>query len=319
MSEAATLGRTEWRASAAPFTATAFIGASLIFLVQPMFARMATPLLGGAPAVWNVSLVCFQAALLLGYAYAHLLQRISTVRTQVLVHAIVLVLGFLCLPLRISGIMGPPPAEGVQVWLLATFAVSIAPPFAALAATAPLIQAWYARSGFNDAADPYHLYAASNIGSLIGLAAYPLLIEPFSALADQSTGWMFGYVVLAIVLLYSGWSITRGRVETPIAMAEGKASAAPSWRERAMWLALSFVPVEPARRRHQPYHHRRRRSALPVGAAADDLPAHLRARLREEADDPARIHSGRRPARRRLRAAYGFQRRAEQHRPHAWG
>lgn len=227
---------------AEPFIAASFLGAGLIFLVQPMFARMATPLLGGAPAVWNVSLVCFQAALLAGYAYAHLLQRLSSIKTQVMVHAFVLVAGYLCLPLRMSDIMGPPPADGVQLWLIGTFAVSIAPPFAALSATAPLIQAWYARSGLKDAADPYHLYAASNLGSLIGLAAYPLVIEPFAALADQSTGWMIGYVLLACVLMVSGWSITRGPAEFAIPAAAPGKEAAPTWGRRAMWLALAFAP-----------------------------------------------------------------------------
>jgi hypothetical protein len=245
MSEAAALGRMA-RVSPAPFIATAFIGASLIFLVQPMFARMATPLLGGAPAVWNVSLVCFQAALLAGYAYAHALSRLASLRAQVLIHAVVLTAGFLCLPLRMSGLFGAPPADPPALWLIGTFAVSIAPPFAALSATAPLIQAWYARSGLSDAADPYHLYAASNIGSLAGLAAYPLLIEPFTALADQSQGWSVGYALLAAILLYSGWSIVQsGRRNA--AAGEGAAPAAasaspPAWREKLIWLALSFAP-----------------------------------------------------------------------------
>lgn len=237
------LGRRSLAVSSVPFTAASFIGAALIFLVQPMFARMATPLLGGTPAVWNVSLVCFQAALLAGYAYAHLLQRIGSVRTQILIHAIILVAGFACLPLRISGIMGEPSIDNPTFWLIGTFAVSIAPPFAALAATAPLIQAWYARSGLSDASDPYHLYAASNIGSLVGLAAYPLLIEPFTALADQTGGWAVGYVVLAAVLLFSGWSIIRVSANSATVQAVGVATkAAPAWREKLVWLALSFVP-----------------------------------------------------------------------------
>ncbi len=241
MSEAAAaLGRMA-RVSAAPFIATAFIGASLIFLVQPMFARMATPLLGGAPAVWNVSLVCFQAALLAGYAYAHALSRLASLKAQVLIHAVVLTAGFLCLPLRMSGVMGEPPADAPALWLIGTFAVSIAPPFAALSATAPLIQAWYARSGLSDAADPYHLYAASNIGSLAGLAAYPLLIEPFTALADQSQGWSVGYALLAAILLFSGWSIVQAGIKSNAAAAHA-ATPAPAWRERLIWLALSFAP-----------------------------------------------------------------------------
>jgi len=241
MSEAATLGRMA-RISAAPFIATAFIGASLIFLVQPMFARMATPLLGGAPAVWNVSLVCFQAALLLGYAYAHALSRLSSLKAQVLIHAVVLTAGFLCLPLRMSGLMGEPPADAPALWLIGTFAVSIAPPFAALSATAPLIQAWYARSGLSDAQDPYHLYAASNIGSLAGLAAYPLLIEPFTAIADQSQGWSVGYALLAAILLFSGWSIVQAGIKAGVSPAQASAAQAPAWREKLIWLALSFAP-----------------------------------------------------------------------------
>ncbi|MEQ1784739.1 MAG: hypothetical protein ABMA14_25610, partial [Hyphomonadaceae bacterium] len=237
------LGRRSLAVSSVPFTAASFIGAALIFLVQPIFARMATPLLGGTPAVWNVSLVCFQAALLLGYGYAHLLQKISSVRTQIMVHALVLMIGFVCLPLRISGIMGAPSVDNPTLWLMGTFAVSIAPPFAALAATAPLIQAWYARSGLSDAADPYHLYAASNIGSLVGLAAYPLLIEPFTALADQTGGWAVGYLVLAAVLLFSGWSIVRvSAAAKPVEMIGAESKAAPALREKLVWLALSFVP-----------------------------------------------------------------------------
>jgi hypothetical protein len=219
------------------------MGAALIFLVQPMFARMATPLLGGAPAVWNVSLVCFQAALLAGYAYAHALSRLKSGRLQLIIHAVVLLIGFACLPLHMSGAMGEPDANNPVWWLIGTFVISIAPPFAALSATAPLIQHWYAKSGLSDAADPYHLYAASNLGSLLGLAAYPLLVEPFAPLADQASFWTLGYGALALVLLYAGWTVSRPRTDAA-SEASRPAEAAPAitWRERAMWLALSFAP-----------------------------------------------------------------------------
>jgi hypothetical protein len=238
MADGITLGRVA-RAGAAPFIATSFLGAALIFLVQPMFARMATPLLGGAPAVWNVSLVCFQAALLAGYAYAHLLSRLKSGRVQLIIHALVLVLGFACLPLRMTDVMGEPDANNPVWWLVGTFAISIAPPFAALSATAPLVQHWYAKSGLPDAADPYHLYAASNLGSLIGLAAYPLLIEPFAPLATQSFGWMAGYAVAALGLLYAGWTVGAHTASGGEARAAG---AAPTWKQRLLWLALAFVP-----------------------------------------------------------------------------
>jgi hypothetical protein len=243
MTDGITLGRLS-RVSAAPFMAASLLGAALIFLVQPMFARMATPLLGGAPAVWNVSLVCFQAALLAGYAYAHLLSRLSSGRLQMLIHAAVLVAGFACLPLRISDVMGEPDTTNPVFWLIGTFAISIAPPFAALSATAPLVQHWYAKSGLPDSADPYHLYAASNIGSLAGLAAYPLLIEPFAPLATQTGGWMAGYVLLAAVLLFAGWSVSALRIASPVLSAATENTDAPpiTWTQRLMWLALSFAP-----------------------------------------------------------------------------
>jgi hypothetical protein len=233
--------RTASRAiSPAPFVGAAFLGAALIFLVQPMFARMATPLLGGAPSVWNVSLVCFQAALLGGYAYAHLLARLRSIRLQVMIHAMVVLVGLLCLPLQLSGMLGAPDPARPALWLIGEFTLSIALPFAALSATAPLSQHWYARSGLADAADPYHLYAASNLGSLIGLAAYPLLIEPFSPLAAQSQMWSLGYVVLGLMLLAAGWSTTSRTA--PQAAPAARTSAAPSQRERLIWLALSFAP-----------------------------------------------------------------------------
>ena len=117
------------RRGAGPFAATVFLSAALVFLVQPMFARMATPLLGGSPNVWNVSLVCFQAALLVGYAYAHLLSRlVNGVRKQVIVHGALLALSALVLPFDLTGMLGEPAPARPVIWLIGVFALSIAPP-----------------------------------------------------------------------------------------------------------------------------------------------------------------------------------------------
>ena len=98
---------------ASPYIAAVFLSAALVFLVQPMFAKMATPLLGGAPNVWNVSLVCFQAALLLGYAYAHLLNHfVASLRRQIAIHAGLLLLAALVLPFQLSTALGDPVAHG---------------------------------------------------------------------------------------------------------------------------------------------------------------------------------------------------------------
>lgn len=237
----------------APFAVTVFLSAALVFLVQPMFARMATPLLGGSPNVWNVSLVCFQAALLAGYAYAHLLTHlVRTVRTQVMVHGALLLVAALVLPFELTGLFGSPDPARPALWLIGVFAVSIAPPFAIISATAPLIQAWYARTGREDAHDPYHLYAASNAGSLLGLAAYPLLLEPLAPLAGQTMAWSAGYGVLVVMLIGCGFLTMRTPRQGEALMAAGDDGAAAKsgaplagaalWRQRLWWLVLAFVP-----------------------------------------------------------------------------
>ena len=168
------------------FVVAVFTSAALIFSVQPMMAKLLLPLLGGTQAVWNVSLAFFQAALLVGYAYAHLLQKLSF-RRQLATHLVALVLAAIVLPLRITTLMGEPRPDLPALWLVGALALSIGLPFAILSATAPLIQAWRARA-VNDGKEPYALYAASNLGSLIALLAYPILIEPVLTLGVQRYG-----------------------------------------------------------------------------------------------------------------------------------
>lgn len=229
-----------------PFIVTVFLSATLVFLVQPMFARMATPLLGGSPNVWNVSLVCFQAALLAGYAYAHLSTHfLKTVKSQVILHGVLLVLCALVLPFQLTGMFGAPDPSRPALWLILTFGVSIAPPFAIISATAPLIQAWYARTGRPDAHDPYHLYAASNAGSLLGLAAYPILMEPLAPLATQAGLWSMGYGVLALCLIACGLLAARAPqtvVAVPAVTDIKPETPAHIWRQRLWWVTLAFVP-----------------------------------------------------------------------------
>lgn len=230
-----------------PYVATVFLSAALVFLVQPMFAKMATPLLGGSPNVWNVSLVCFQAALLLGYGYAHALNHfVNSVRTQVMIHGALLVLAGLVLPFQLTGMLGDPDPTQPTAWLIGVFALSIAPPFAVISATAPLIQAWYSRSGREDAHDPYHLYGASNIGSLLGLAAYPLVLEPLLPLASQGQAWTMGYGLLAVLLILSGLLSTsqHGAPAVTVAATSPTSRTAPVsvWRQRLWWVTLAFIP-----------------------------------------------------------------------------
>ena len=215
-----------------------FVSAALVFLVQPMIARMILPLLGGSPAVWNASMVFFQAALLLGYAYAHALQKVRSVRTQALIHLAVLAAAAAFLPLEVTQRLGSPPSEAPAMWLLGVLALSVGAPFAVLSATAPLLQAWYAhgRRG-EERSNPYVLYAASNLGSLLALLAYPVAVEPGLALDDQGLAWSAGYVVFALLALTVALGVGGERRE-----AAGTVAGGGSWRERLTWIGLAALP-----------------------------------------------------------------------------
>ncbi len=240
------------RITAPLFVAALFASASLIFALQPLFARMVTPLLGGSPAVWNTSMVFFQTALLVGYFYAHTLQRLRTLRQQVIVHTVALLAACVVLPLAPTTLFGTPNVEQPTLWLLGVLSVSVGAPYIVASATAPLLQAWYARTGRHDAADPYFLYGASNLGSLLGLIAYPLVVEPLVGVRGQSVGWSFMYVLVAMLVLASGAvAIVASRRATANASDKGSANVtAPEtetprhtgWRERLFWIAAAAVP-----------------------------------------------------------------------------
>jgi spermidine synthase len=226
------------------FAGVIFSSAALVFLVEPMIAKLVLPLLGGSPAVWNTSLAFFQAALLVGYAYAHLLQRIRSVRRQALIHIVVLLAAGAVLPLRVSRVLGDPQSLPPALWLTGVLALSIGAPFAALSATAPLLQAWYARlrAGRPDADNPYVLYAASNLGSLLALLAYPVLAEPLLRLRTQTLAWSLGYAIFVLLIATLARTVWRlgedGRDARPSAL-----TASPTtWTERFTWLALAAIP-----------------------------------------------------------------------------
>jgi hypothetical protein len=226
------------------FALAIFTSAALVFVVQPMVTKLVLPMLGGSPAVWNTAMVFFQAALLAGYAYAHVLQRLSSMRAQMAVHLALLLLAALFLPLRINGLLGDPSPEAPIGWLLATLALSVGAPFAVLSATAPLLQAWYARvrAGHADGKNPYVLYAASNLGSFLALLAYPVLIEPLATLSGQRAGWSGGYaafMLMVVALAAVAWR--RGHVG--VTNVEPLPVSAPiAWREKAVLVLLAAAP-----------------------------------------------------------------------------
>ncbi len=162
------------RSEAALFSLTLFLSAALLFTVEPMFAKMVLPRLGGAPAVWNACLVFYQAALLAGYLYAHLSLKWLGPRRQAVLHLALLGLAWIVLPIRVAQGWLPPATTFPAPWLWMLLAVSLGLPFLAVSASAPMLQAWFARTRRPAGRDPYFLYAASNLGSLLALLAYPL-------------------------------------------------------------------------------------------------------------------------------------------------
>lgn len=224
------------------FAGTLFTSAALLFWIQPLFAKMTMPLLGGTPAVWTTAMVFFQATLLAAYGYAHWLTRALALRSQFLVHAAVLALASLSLPIAVRWPFDPAGQPIVQ--FLCVLGVSIGLPFFAVAATAPLLQRWFSRTGHESSADPYYLYGASNLGSVLALIGFPFVMEPLLRLAQQSALWTMGYATLSVLILCCGYTaVTRaGNEEPPLALPARAGTAAGNWRERARWVLLAAVP-----------------------------------------------------------------------------
>lgn len=238
------------------FAITLALNALLLFLAQPMIARMLLPYLGGTPAVWNTCMVFFQTALLAGYAYSHAATTRLGVRRHTVPHLALLLAAAFVFPIEISQASvqalsgGTPPAY----WLLRSLLLTAGLPFFMLATGAPLLQRWFSTTNHKAGNDPYFLYSASNLGSLIGLLSYPLLLEPNLRLREQSRLWAAGYMVL--VVLISLCAIARWRAgkspddKSEEAPAHGmledergqEAEGLITWSRRLRWALLSFVP-----------------------------------------------------------------------------
>jgi hypothetical protein len=226
-----------------PLVGTAiFLSAALLFSVQPMFTKMVLPQFGGAPSVWSVAIVFFQAALLAGYAYAHWLTRYARTTAAAVIHVAVMIAACLVLPVSIAAGWSRPPPGLEALWLIISCLASIGLPFFALAANGPLLQAWLARSDHPAAANPYFLYVASNLGSVLALLSYPVLIEPFVRLGRQTHYWAVSfYLLLALIAGCAGVMLWRGGIRATITF-NSAADISPTWRDKAWWAAFAAVP-----------------------------------------------------------------------------
>ncbi|HSU12502.1 fused MFS/spermidine synthase [Longimicrobium sp.] len=232
------------------FTASIFTSAFLLFLVQPMFSRFVLPLLGGTPAVWNTCMLFFQAALLGGYLYAHVGAQKLGVRRQAAVHVVLLAVAALLLPISVAG-AAPRGGQEPIAWLLLLMLTTVGLPFLVLSATGPMLQKWFAETGHPRAANPYWLYAASNLGSMLALLGYPFLMEPRLRLMEQSRAWAVGYGVLAVLVVLSAVALWRlspaaDPASTVPAGAGASIDAAATTpvaaRERLIWIGLAAIP-----------------------------------------------------------------------------
>ncbi len=182
------------------FAATMFASATLLFFVQPMIGKMILPRLGGTPAVWNTCMVFFQAVLLLGYGYTHFVSTRLPRRTQLILQAILLATPFAFLPFSLKD--WAPPGESNPIFsVLTILGIVVGVPFFVVSTTAPLLQKWFAFTGHPSSNDPYFLYGASNLGSMLALVSYPLAMEPYFSLEPQTWIWTSGYGLFALLVL----------------------------------------------------------------------------------------------------------------------
>jgi hypothetical protein len=220
------------------FPSVVFLSAFLLFLIEPLFAKLILPRFGGAAAVWAACLVFFQCALLLGYLYADLTSRRLSPLQQAQLHIALLVLALLFVPItpHFSQLYraGGDPASSILLLLT----VSIGLPFVLLSATSPLAQVWYARTSAQR--EPYYLFALSNLASLLALLSYPLLIEPHIAAHRQATLWSALFVIFVLLCAAAAWFARTGGLPPSSAQSpQNETAVAPTLRERLLWLGLA--------------------------------------------------------------------------------
>lgn len=211
-----------------------FLSASLLFIVQPMVAKVLLPVYGGTPSVWTVCVLFFQALLLVAYAYAWLLNRVTSPARWRVFHGILCLVSIGMLPLVFKPVLG---SGAPEIQILKNLLLQLGLPLLVIGASAPLLQSVFSRTMDQRARDPYFLYAASNTGSLLALLSYPWIIERFSGIASQFYAWNIIYLVY-LALLFSLLYITHFKGVTPVNIKP----RVVAWKTKAVWVFLSFIP-----------------------------------------------------------------------------
>ncbi len=233
------------------YAATIFLSSFLLFLVQPLVARLILPWFGGTAAVWTTCMLFFQMLLLAGYAYAHASSAKLAPRAQALLHIALLAAAVATLPIAPGEGWKPSGAEEPISFILLLLLVAVGLPYFLLAATSPLLQAWFARARPGD--NPYRLFAVSNLASLLALVAYPFLVEPYLSNGGQVAGWSWLFAAFAVLCAALAWrtpatvspSVGSPEVASLPLEREGRGGGgsplepAPRRADYVMWLAFS--------------------------------------------------------------------------------
>jgi spermidine synthase len=214
------------------YAGTIFLSSFLLFLVQPLIARLILPWFGGSAAVWTTCMLFFQALLLAGYAYAHLLTKLSSKRLEAGVHSALLVLAIVTLPIAPSEAWKPAGGDEPVSRILLLLGASVGLPYFLLAATSPLLQAWFARA--RPGQDPYRLFAVSNLASLIALVGYPFVVEPNLGGVDQVRAWSWLFAGFAVLCAAVAWLTPRSVME-----AHAAGDRVDKRSPYVLWLALA--------------------------------------------------------------------------------
>ena len=216
------------------YAATIFLSSFLLFLVQPLIARLILPWFGGSAAVWTTCMLFFQVMLLAGYAYAHLLARkLAASRSERIVHTLLLAAAVALLPIAPGEAWKPMGEEEPISRILLLLLASVGLPYFLLASTSPLLQAWFVRA--RPGQDPYRLFAVSNLASLLALIGYPFVVEPFLAAREQVSLWSWLFAAFALLCAVLAWRTPRGTSGAE----NTHRGPAPSRGQYVLWLALA--------------------------------------------------------------------------------
>lgn len=217
------------------YATTIFLSSFLLFLVQPLIARLILPWFGGTAAVWTTCMLFFQCVLLAGYAYAHATTAKLSPRAQAILHTVLLAAAAATLPILPDPSWKPEGGGEPISRILLLLAATVGLPYLLISSTSPLVQAWFSRA--RPGANPYRLFAVSNFASLLALIGYPLLVEPNFTNGQQIHGWSWMFAAFAVMCALLAWLTSAAK--PAVASAALEDAPAPGRKDVVLWLALS--------------------------------------------------------------------------------